>query len=553
MQRLRQWASKGRRLIWLEYSALALFILLPLLPFGYILTLDLVFTPHAAWPQQITNTYPLQAILWALQNILPGDIVEKLVLFSILLLSGVGAHLLVSSLRVEKKLRTFWGVAAYFAGILYMINPFTYSRFMAGQWMVLLGYALLPFFVGSSVAFLRDPSWKRGSVLGLWSALLLTMSLHHAGMLVVIILWVLVVGVWHYRQDSHLLKRFVGGLALAGGAFTILSGYWLIPALLGCGTIGKSIASFDNAHFMAFATNGSGSLGALGEVVRLQGFWAEAQNLFALPQALVPAWGILFLVVWLLVVFGGIKAWRTHRLIISLGCVLIGAGVVVSATPFLQWVGGFIPFVNGYREPHKFVNLVALGFILLGAFGVAYFLEWVRRKRGEVAVRVATVVCLCLPLVLTPTMFWGFSGQLAPRAYPLEWESMNQRIKQEIPDGKRVLFLPWHQYAIYSFSGSRIIANPAQKFFEAPTIVSDEPEFRDVPPTVPNDEKRRISAALSRPESLRRLLADLNVEYIILANEQDAKKYEYLNRLDGIRLVDTNEKLKLYRVEDSNG
>ena len=52
-----------------------------------------------------------------------------------------------------------------FAGIFYMINPFTYDRLMAGQYNVLFGYALLPWFAGALLKFLREPDWKKSFAL----------------------------------------------------------------------------------------------------------------------------------------------------------------------------------------------------------------------------------------------------------------------------------------------------------------------------------------------------------------------------------------------------
>src|SRR5690606_7555434 len=102
---------------------LSLAILLPLLLPGYILTLDLVFTPHLPWPHELTNTYLLEAILWLTNQILPGDVIEKIVLFLILLLSGVGMHRLVVSVKVRGIPPESWRWGLYFAGIFYMVNP----------------------------------------------------------------------------------------------------------------------------------------------------------------------------------------------------------------------------------------------------------------------------------------------------------------------------------------------------------------------------------------------------------------------------------------------
>jgi len=158
-----------------------------------------------------------------------------------------------------------------------------------------------------------------------------------------------------------------------------------------------------------------------------------------------------------------------------------------------------------------------------------------------------TVACLFLPLAITPTMLWGFSGQLSPRAYPAGWHEMNQELKNKGSDIKTI-FLPWHQYAKFNFSG-RIIASPAEKFFETPVIVSDDPEFKNVAPTIPDDQKSKITAALKDTKTFASTLREQNIKYILLAKENDAENYNYLNSDNSFKLIKENDDLKLYEVK----
>jgi hypothetical protein len=116
-----------------------------------------------------------------------------------------------------------------------------------------------------------------------------------------------------------------------------------------------------------------------------------------------------------------------------------------------------------------------------------------------------------------------------------------------LPGAKRVLFLPWHQYMTFGFS-DRIIATPAEKFFDVPVVASDDPEFGGITPTVPNDEKRAIGQALKHPETLPATLAKYRINYILLAKDDDADSYRYLNTQPGVRQISTNDSLTLYEV-----
>jgi len=231
---------------------------------------------------------------------------------------------------------------------------------------------------------------------------------------------------------------------------------------------------------------------------------------------------------------------------IATGCVLLG--IILAATPLVEILSRFVPFVAGYREPQKFVNLIAIGYSILGVFGAGYIIEWASKRFADLGSQVAVAICLFLPLAITPTMLWGFSGQLTPRTYPTGWSEMNQELKN-IASNDRTLFLPWHQYATFDFA-SRIIANPAEKYFETPVIISDDPEFKNVSPTIPNEEKRRITEALNRPDTLARTLRSQHIRYILLSKEKDKIDYSYLDKTNGLMLIKENSDLKLYKVED---
>jgi hypothetical protein len=542
-----QWLRNEKRVIWFEYSALALAILLPLLLPGFILTLDMVFTPNVAFPSDITNTFPLELLLYLLHFVLPADIVQKIILFVILLFSGVGMHTLLRSLNMKEKVSPdLWRLALYFGGIFYMINPFTYSRFMAGQWLFLLGYALVPFFVRSLLKFFTTPSLKTALRLAAWTFAIVTASVHHLAILIIIALLVpLFATIFNYWRKGQ-VKRYISWSAATVGLLAILCSYWLIPAALGHGEIGSVVTSRSHADFSAFATNGSGALGSVGEVIRLQGFWADARQLYALPQNMVPAWGVLFLIIWVIVAVGASRAWKASRMLVAFAIACIALGIVLAATPLIAGLSQYVPLISGYREPDKFANLIALGYAMLGTLGVAFTAQWATDKFRELGGQTVIVVCLLLPLTITPAMLWGLGGQLSPRQYPSGWYEMNKKLSS-LSGQKRVLFLPWHQYMAFKFSG-RIIATPAEKFFSVPVVASNDPEFGGITPTVPDKEKSDVKAALARPDTLIGALAKYHLNYILLAKDDDASSYSYLDKQAGIKKIAENDTLKLYEV-----
>jgi hypothetical protein len=92
--------SPRTRPFW-AYLAVALVILGPALLPGYILTLDMVFTPQLHLPLTLSSQLPFNLLLTALNVILPGWLIQKLLLITIFTLAGLGLHRLAptSSLR----------------------------------------------------------------------------------------------------------------------------------------------------------------------------------------------------------------------------------------------------------------------------------------------------------------------------------------------------------------------------------------------------------------------------------------------------------------------
>ena len=116
---------------------------------------------------------------------------------------------------------------------------------------------------------------------------------------------------------------------------------------------------------------------------------------------------------------------------------------------------------------------------------------------------------------------------------------------------KTTLFLPWHQYAPFSFS-SRIIATPAEKFFSSPVIASNDPEFNNISPTHPDKKRQEINTLLkTRPSDISARLHSLGITSILLTKEQDYEKYAWLDDTPGIRKTQQNNRLILYTLEDT--
>jgi hypothetical protein len=524
------------------YLALTALVLLPLLGAGYILTLDAVFVPEIRMPETVSSDYLWRVFLHVLNNIVPSQIIEKAIFIAILLGSGIGMHQLLVRLRRETPLpkELAWRWAVYAGGILYMVNPFTYSRFMAGQYGVLLGYMLLPFFVRFMLDFVDKPD--RGHMLRatLLALLIGIISVPTLGEVVIITASVVGVAAWLRRQDREILRRYAKLGAVGIGLFVVFSSYWLLPALLGRGGMAESVSQFDAAHSAAFATAGDGMLGRAMNALHLQGFWADTRDLYWLPQERLVGWGTVRLAVWALVIGGVIVCWRRWRSIM----VMFGA---MGAAALLVAIGAIPGLADiGYREPQKFVGLLALAFAVFVTYGTARLIKRARQK-SETLPKVTAGIVVFIILLFTPTMYWGFMGQLSPRSYPADWITINNRLNQTTGEFTTV-FVPWHQYMSFGFSG-RIIANPAEQFFDREIIVSNDPELGVIRPPA-SDRRTQLGKLIhptNHPDDFAVQLARHNVRYILLAKELDYKKYQYLTKHKDLKIEMDTQTLTLYR------
>jgi hypothetical protein len=508
----------------------------------------MVFTPTLAMPAAVTSSFVLHAGLHLLNVVIPSEVIEKLLLFAILFFSGFGMHRLVSVLQPEgiAAVAANWG--RYAAGFLYVINPFTYSRFMAGQYSVLLGYACLPFFVAALWRFFNEPSFKKSMVLAAWAIGISVVSIHTLGLAAIVALAALSLVGWRSRGRAHRqqLKRLIQYGLAAGLVFFIASSYWLLPLARGTGATATSIATFKASDQTAFTTVGDGVAGKLLHIMSLQGFWGERQDLYLLPQDELRVWGLFVIAVWGLVIVGVITVWRRNRetAVFFAGCIAIAA--LLAAGVGGAWLTVHMPLFAGYREPQKFAAVIALGFAVFVGFA-ASSLEGAVHARFS---RVGTVIVLLLVLIgFTPVMFRGFDGQLTPRHYPADWFAVNERLNAD-KDDYQVLFLPWHLYMRYQFAG-RVIANPGDDFFDKPLLVSDNPELGNIRPAVLNAQKQLVTTHIlphARASStLGHQLTPLRVKYVLLAKDFDYREYDYLDDQTDLQLVAETATLKLYR------
>lgn len=273
-------------------------------------------------------------------------------------------------------------------------------------------------------------------------------------------------------------------------------------------------------------------------------------------RELYPLWWIPHIVLFGLVGAGFMARWRTHRYVaLAFGMASLIAIIAACGTadtvfaPINRFITDIVPVFAGYREPQKFVAVLALAYAYFAAHGLGYLWQRAQGAQRGLQSHHVKAIAVVLPVLLSPLMLWGFHGQLAATQYPSDWYAINQRL--QTVQGK-VLFLPWHQYMRFGFAG-RVIANPANHFFDAQMLTSSNPELQglDTWPSTQTQqalEKTILPRAANGGHDMGAALHKEGIQYVLLANENDFMQYAYLDQQSDLRLVQSTDHLRLYEV-----
>jgi len=549
--------EKRKWLPYLVYALLSLAILGAMLLPGYILTLDMLFTPNMdstaqlyGLSESISARAPLLLSVQWLSDIIPAWLVQTVILFLIFFLAGLGAH----------KLLPFKGSGSYFAGLLYMVNPFIYVRFMAGLWPLLAAYALIPFAVKAFLELLEKGGMKNAIKLTLLSTLVGVMLVHGLFLLLLIFLVIFVVKlISEHKSPARLLSisKYVG---ISAAMFLVLNVYWLIPVL----TAGTArLEQIGQADLLLFAPKAVGEAGAAFALASMHGFWNPG---WVYASNFIAFWPVLFVFILFLAVYGLLSTLKDKKVRwvgISLAAVgIVGFVFAVGASlnltrPAFEWLFNNLVFVRGFRDSQKFVALLCLSYAYLGGLGVEALGDEFRQRRKRllwVGANVFIVLALLVPLFYSFPIFSSW-GQLKATDYPEEWYEVNEYLNQD-DDDFNVLFLPWHLYMDYSWlpNTNKRLANPAQQFFDKPTIRGDNLEIAGKYSGSTNPISKYVEFLLSNASNVSNmgeLLAPLNVKYVLLVHEVDYANYDFLYQQEDLTVELEKPGITLLKNEHS--
>jgi len=444
---------------------------------GYVLRGDMVFVPDPAWKPahlgldgSLPRAVPTDAFVWLLGNLLPGDLVQKLLLVLAVVVAVTGVFLLLG--------RAPWP-ARVAASVAFVWTPYTHDRLAMGQWSLLMSTALLPWVVLAACRFARDG--RRGwpyLVIALWGAALMSPS----GGLCAAAVAVAVTATGRGRWLLALALSLAANLP------------WLVP-----GVLTDAAAPAVRASVTGFAARAESPLGVLASLLTSGGAWKESIAAPERGNALVVGASLVLVAVAMV----GFRA--ATRLV---GPAVVGLAVVALAglalcittvtgpgADLMTRVNELFPGAGLFRDTTRYLA----PWSLLVAIGLGSACAWLYDRR-DAASRTGLVLAVVAPLFLLPSLAWGLLGGLDPVDYPEEWSTVRGVLADRELEGS-VIVLPWEGfYRRYPWNDERAVLDPAPRFFPGTVLVDDS--VRLEASTLPAEDPRvqAVTEAFAQPE-----------------------------------------------------
>ncbi|MCM0674916.1 DUF3367 domain-containing protein [Micromonospora phytophila] len=499
-------------------AAVTVLVLAPLAAPGYALLYDMVFVPRQplSWElvapaQSLPRAVPMDAVVSLVTQLVPGWLVQRLVLAAAIFLAAVGAGRLVPTERRGVRL---------LAAVGYAWTPYLAERLLIGQWGLLVAYAALPWIVRAA---LHVRAGRPGAVPRLVLVAAPAAITPTGGLLAFAVVAVLAWTRQHPRSS-----------ALAAGGVVLLNAPWVVAAwVTGAG------GSSDPAGVEAFAARGENWAGPLVALAGTGGIWSAQATPGSRSAPLVP------LATLALLVLAGIGAGPLRRRLPAGvaarlaglgggGLLLAALGVLPGVDAALRWAVVHVPGAGLLRDGQKFLAPYALVLVLCAALGAE---RLVARMDPELA-GVVLAGLLLLPVAVMPDLALGGAGRLRPVSYPADWRLVAGRVAGE--EGE-VLALPLSAYRAYPWNPGRVVLDPLPRYLDADVLTDDTLRVGDVAVAGENPRVREVRRLLRQG----RPVAGTGVRWVVVQHGTAAEVDPAV--LAGLDVVHHGPFLTLYR------
>ncbi|WP_033263284.1 hypothetical protein [Amycolatopsis vancoresmycina] len=440
--------APGRRPALLVLSALLAFaVCSPLLGRGFVLSYDMVFAPRQYFVPDafgagstLPRSVPADAAVALATTVLPGDVVQKIVLLLAVFGAALGAGRLVPTEHTGTRL---------VAATAYAWTPYVAERLFIGHWPLLLTYACLPWIAAAGLAARRH---EPDSLLRLIITSAPAVLTPPGGVLAAAVMVV--------TAGSRRLWQTLP-IAVA------LNLPWLVPTFLNTGGTFS-----DPGGVTAFSARAESWGPALLSVLGLGGIWNAETVPGSRAMPLVP---VLTLVVAAVAVAGlwplakrwGAAPARSLFLLGLLGVLLASLATLPGGDALLTAATRHVPGAGLLRDAQKWVAWWALPLALGLALAVETAATHLKTARGRAALVTAVAV---FPLVTMPDLAWGGWGRLGTAQYPGDWQAVSEKLGDRPGD---VLALPLSAFRGFAWNDDRTQLDPAPRVLPGPVLMDD--------------------------------------------------------------------------------
>jgi hypothetical protein len=449
------WAREAPVTLWA--LGLALLVLGPALGAGFLLVRDMVWVPDLALRgdalgvgSALPRAVPSDAVVAVLDELLPGMVLQKVVLFLALAAGGVGVARLLRPEPGPDDRSVGPAVAVVVALVAvsaYGWNALVAERLLMGAWPVLVGYAVLPWLFGAG------RRWRAGPRMP-------------AALLVLVPLGSL--------SASAGLATAVATLAATAGRGRTLKATALVAAAnapwLVSGLLHASSATSDASAAEVFALRGEGSVPGPLAALTLGGIW----NTTVQPDSRTGALGWVALVALVGLAAVGARPWwrrtATAERRALLVCWTVGWGVAVLtwASPGLVgWASEHVAGAGVVRDGARALVLCAPLLVVLVAEGAGVL---VRAPREPVARAALGLGAVLLPIALLPDLALGVGHRIEPADYPAAYDDARQLLTGREGD---VLVLPLSSYRAPAWNHRHLVLDPVSRYLTNDAVASD--------------------------------------------------------------------------------
>ncbi|GAB3461873.1 hypothetical protein [Actinophytocola sediminis] len=525
---------------------LALLVLAPLLGRGFVLSYDMVFTPRQ-WllpealglSSALPRSVPADAVVALLTAVVPGDVVQQVVLLAALVAGPVGAGLLVPTGSV--------GVRVV-AAVTYGWSGYVAERLFIGHWPYLLAYACLPWVARAGLAL--RAGWgvgRRPPVTSLPAGTDspadrdLRPSASRESTRRAVALLAVTSAPAVLTPSGGLLAAMVGivcggrrALLVTVPLAVVLNAPWWLPAIL---HPSGGLSSPDGSA--AFGARGENWAGTITSLLGLGGIWNAEVVPASRANPLVPVLTIAIAVVAVL----GWREWRRRQGSATTGLIVLGLGGVVlgalGGTAAVGWLAANVPGGGLLRDSQKWVAWWALPLAVGFALGVGAAARTLARGG-----RLLLVAAAIVPLAMMPDLAWGGFNRLEAVEYPADWQAVADRLATDPRPGD-VVALPLSAFRQFGWNDHRTQLDPAPRALPRPTVIDDTLYVSGK--AVPGEDRRaaEVRATVAEGGDLGRL----GIGWVLVEHGTPGAPTATVTA--GLDRVHQGEWLDLYRVPGS--